>query len=43
MSYFDDEEDLHDEGLCDPEFCRFCKMEEEEAEMEEDEETEGGE
>lgn len=27
MSYFDDEEDLHDEGLCDSDFCRFCAME----------------
>lgn len=26
MSFFDDEEMLHDEGLCDPDFCRFCAM-----------------
>lgn len=31
MSYFDDEEDLHDEGLCAP-GCRFCEMEDDEDE-----------
>lgn len=28
MSFFDDEEMLHDEGLCDPSYCRFCQAEE---------------
>jgi hypothetical protein len=39
MSYFEDEEMLHDEGLCDPEFCRFCEME---GDTDEDDEEEDG-
>lgn len=37
MSYFDDEEDLHDLGICDPYFCRFCEMEGDDEEDDEDE------
>lgn len=37
MSFFDDEEMLHDEGLCDPAFCRFCATEPIEEDDEDDE------
>ena len=38
MSFFDDEEDLHDEGLCGPEYCRFCEMEDSVSEYDDEDE-----